>query len=122
MVDWICRKQQGINPSVLLIPTMLLQPYVENAIKHGIVPLKNRQGLVQVRFYLEDDLLIAEVQDNGNGMGTATVNTDSTGIGIKNTARRSRLYNIEYSVADLKRIDVNLTGTLVQLKIPIHQK
>lgn len=111
-----------IDLLTLLMPSMLLQPFIENAVKHGIAPLKNRQGLVQVRFYLEENLLIAEVEDNGNGIGQGTVNTNSTGIGIENTARRSRLYNIGYSVTDLKRIDVNLSGTLVQLKIPILQK
>ncbi len=111
-----------INPSSLLIPSMLLQPYIENAVKHGIAPLQNRQGLVQVRFYLKDDFLIAEVEDNGNGIDKQTVNRESTGIGIENTGRRSKLYDIESRITDLKLIDVNLSGTLVQLKIPLQQK
>jgi ligand-binding sensor domain-containing protein len=111
-----------INPSSLLIPSMLLQPYIENAVKHGIAPLQNRQGLVQVRFYIKDDSLIAEVEDNGNGIDKQTGNSDSTGIGIENTVRRSKLYDIESRVTNLKLIDVNLSGTLVQLKIPVQQK
>jgi len=111
----------SLNTAALLIPSMLLQPYVENAVKHGIAPLKNKQGLVQVRFYVKDNCLMAEVEDNGVGMQTTAGLTGSTGIGNRNTGRRSSLYSITTTVTDLKMKDVNLSGTLVQLKIPISK-
>lgn len=110
-----------INTADTFIPSMLLQPCIENAVKHGVAPLKNRQGQVDVHFYLNNNYLIAEVQDNGNGI-TADVNSnDSTGIGNKNTSRRSSLYNIECSIINLQTRDINLLGTLVQLKIPLKK-
>ncbi len=103
----------------LLIPSMLLQPYLENAVKHGIAPLRNRQGLVQVTFYEKNNTLIAEVQDNGNGIELHNRNTDRVGIGMDNTERRSQLYQIETKIVNLKSVGVHLSGTLVQLTIPL---
>ena len=114
---------KSIDTSNLVIPSMLLQPYIENAVKHGIAPLKNRHGLVQVCFYTKDNSLIAEVRDNGNGIvGSNQMNSGSSGIGIENTERRSKLYNIESQISDLKETDINLTGIMVQLKIPLQRK
>ncbi len=110
---------KSMQPAQLLIPSMLLQPYIENAVKHGIAPLKHRQGLVQVRFYKKDDMLIAEVQDNGNGIDVHNRNTDRVGIGMENTERRSRLYNIATKVVDLRSVHEKLNGTLIQLTIPL---
>jgi two-component sensor histidine kinase len=120
-LSYIVETDKTINPSAILIPSMLLQPYIENAVKHGIAPLKNRHGLVQIRFYTKENFLIAEVQDNGNGIDKEIINRESTGIGTENTERRSQLYNIETQITDLKLIDVNLSGTLVKLKIPLQQ-
>lgn len=113
---------ESIDSSILLIPTMLLQPYIENAIKHGIAPLKNRQGLLQVRFYTKDNSLIAEVEDNGAGIHKEDHATRGTGIGMENTARRSKLYNIDTKVINLSAVEVNLKGTLVQLAMPLQYK
>jgi ligand-binding sensor domain-containing protein len=110
---------KNIDADALLIPSMLLQPYIENAVKHGIAHLKNNLGLVEVKFYKKDDYLIAEIQDNGNGIGNTMAAGESTGIGIINTERRSRLYNIESNIIDLSLVDEHLTGTKVQLKIPL---
>jgi tetratricopeptide (TPR) repeat protein len=59
----------SINKENTLIPPMLTQPFVENAIKHG---LKNGKegGWVQVRFYMKEQSLFFEVNDNGSGLAT----------------------------------------------------
>ncbi|XID94077.1 sensor histidine kinase [Paenibacillaceae bacterium WGS1546] len=51
----------------LMTPKMLLQPIVENALLHGIAPLKT-QGAVQIKIYAADGRLVMRVQDNGVGM------------------------------------------------------
>ena len=78
--------------------------------------------MVQVKFYEKNNALIAEVQDNGNGIDIHNRNTDRVGIGMENTERRSMLYNIETKVVNLKSVAVNLNGTLIQLTIPLQQK
>ena len=58
---------EAIDREALLIPPMLTQPFIENAIKHG---LKHREheGMVAIRFYMEDEKLFFEVKDNGSGI------------------------------------------------------
>jgi two-component system, LytTR family, sensor kinase len=72
------------NTSDLLVPNLILQPLVENAIKHGIEP-HARRGIVQIGARREGDQLFLEVSDNGGGL---SVNHDER-IGLANT--RSRL-------------------------------
>ncbi len=55
-----------IDPDDTLLPTMILQPFVENAIWHGISP-KAETGLIQIRFLPNNGHLLCEVEDNGVG-------------------------------------------------------
>ncbi len=59
--------EEGIDPETVLLPPMLTQPFIENAIKHG---LKNKAegGIVHVHFYMQDSQLFFEVTDNGTGL------------------------------------------------------
>jgi Putative regulator of cell autolysis len=59
--------EEGIDPETVLLPPMLTQPFIENAIKHG---LKNKTegGIVHVHFYMQDSQLFFEVTDNGTGL------------------------------------------------------
>ena len=72
------------------VPTFLLQPLVENAIRHGISP-HARPGLVRISARREGDTLLLEVRDNGGGL---TENgREARGMGIANTrARLEQLY------------------------------
>ena len=56
-----------IDPETMLVPPMLTQPFIENAIKHG---LKNKQagGLIKIYYRLKDGQLHFEVTDNGSGL------------------------------------------------------
>lgn len=58
---------EGIDPETVLLPPMLTQPFIENAIKHG---LKNKSegGIIHVRFYMKNEQLFFEVTDNGSGL------------------------------------------------------
>lgn len=81
-----------------LFPSMLLQPLVENAVKHGIGSLRNentgRKGSIKVEVYREKDKLICTVTDNGKGLqfsGTSSKNHRSySGKGI---IERVKVYN-----------------------------
>lgn len=59
---------EEIRPESISIPSMLLQPYVENAIWHGLLHRENGRGNLWIRFRQpSEDLLIAEIEDNGIG-------------------------------------------------------
>lgn len=68
------------------IPSLILQPVVENALKHGLAP-KIGVGHIWVSAREQDDRLCLEVEDDGIGMGRANAGR-STGVGLANTARR----------------------------------
>jgi hypothetical protein len=55
------------QPSEIEMPSMLIQPIVENAIWHGIANLKDRKGFIQINFELYNGLLKCTITDNGVG-------------------------------------------------------
>jgi len=78
-----------------LVPTLLLQPLVENAVRHGILVRANG-GAVQISVGVQAGLLHLRVEDDGPGLKRA--NPVSTGLGLSNTATRlSELYGTQAS-------------------------
>jgi two-component system, LytTR family, sensor kinase len=73
-----------LDKNAIEIPYLLLQPLVENAIKHGVSNLYE-QGIITLRFYLKRHYLIAEIRDNGKGFNTEGV---QNGFGLKLTKNR----------------------------------
>ncbi len=76
-----------IEAGNLLIPPMLSQPFVENAIKHG---LKNKTvgGLINVRFFMQDNLLFFEVKDNGLGLENKNEQTQHKSVATQIVSER----------------------------------
>ncbi len=60
---------EALDRELILLPPMLTQPFIENAIKHGLKRRENG-GFVQIRFYKEGEALFFEVTDNGSGIET----------------------------------------------------
>ena len=56
-----------------LVPRLLLQPLIENAVFHGVVPLEGRQGRIQIQVDRRDNSLCVVVEDNGIGMSAETL-------------------------------------------------
>jgi sensor histidine kinase YesM len=67
-----------------LVPRMILQPLVENAIIHGIKQLKGK-GTITIKAWMDRDLLFCEVTDNGIGMPAHLLNTEEAGFEKKAT-------------------------------------
>ncbi len=100
--------------AALPLPPMLLQPLVENAIKHGLEP-KIAGGLVRVGARREDSLLVLTVADDGLGFRT-TRGDDGGGLGLANL--RKRLESL-YGVRARLTIEDTQPGTTVTLTLPI---
>jgi len=62
--------EHQIDTTVFTIPPMILQPFIENAIKHGLMYLDHK-GKLDVKFYLKEDTLVCEILDNGVGRDKA---------------------------------------------------
>ena len=96
------------------IPAFLLQPIVENAVKHGVSDLREG-GRVRLRFYREKASFIAEVSDNGAAWDT--VKTPS-GYGLRLTRERIRLLNqlLKGPVIEMTIASTPSTGTIVKIE------
>jgi two-component system LytT family sensor kinase len=105
----------------VMVPSMLLQPLVENSIKHGLSS-KIDGGSIYLRSKLSDSHLTIEVEDDGVGMGSAQLLEPPTGfgeggIGMANIAERLKVL---YGETARMTVDSrNGTGTLVRLRLPV---
>jgi len=97
------------------LPPMLLQPIVENAVKHGIEP-KVEGGEIAVTASVEDGTLVLEVRDTGTGLGGST---SGTGTGLRHVRERlSELYGARGSLAITENSQGGVTATL---RLPLEQ-
>lgn len=96
-----------------LVPPMIMQPIVENAIKHGIAK-SVIGGTISITIKEENDKMKFEISDTGFGLLDAEIN--STGIGLSNTKKRLQIMYNE----DLTLSENNPIGTKVVFKIPIQ--
>jgi len=83
------------------VPRMILQPLVENAIKHGIAG-RNGGNQIHISAGREGDRLWMQVRDNGVGLQVGTLKALRTGVGLSNTRARldclyGRLYRLEFT-------------------------
>ncbi len=108
----------------VVVPSMLLQPLIENSIKHGLEP-RIAGGTVTLRSRLVDHRLLVEVEDDGVGMeperdvspSGSGARQASTGVGMKNVRERMQvLYGTGASVEIVSRPG---RGTKVTLLMPI---
>jgi LytS/YehU family sensor histidine kinase len=105
-----------IQPDNEEIPGMLIQPIVENAVKHGVSAVRN--GTVAIHFSKEAHILLVEITDNGPGFPTPT--DPANGFGLKATEERLRLINEEFKTNIGIRIDRNYpAGAKVVISIPV---
>ncbi len=118
-----------IDTMLYKVPTMLIQPYVENSICHGLMPMEGR-GSVQIDIKLEKDYLSCRIEDNGIGREAAQERKAGRGVnhnslGTQIAASRLELVNELYGTSlktkytDLKDVNGEPAGTLVEIHIPI---
>jgi two-component system LytT family sensor kinase len=104
----------------VVVPSMLLQPLVENSIKHGLAS-KIEGGSIFLRSRLTDTRLIIEVEDDGVGMGAAQLEESSSwagmGIGMANISER-----LHVLYGDTARMTIDShegKGTLIRIRLPL---
>jgi sensor histidine kinase YesM len=113
-----------VDGSVLdgLVPTMILQPLVENAVKHGVTKVAGK-GVIEIRAYRDEgDRLVLRVRDNGPGLGAAASDpADGAGVGLANTrARLQQLYGSDQRLTLVTAPDG--VGVVAEVTLPYHTR
>lgn len=110
-----------LEPQALdgMVPNLILQPIVENAIRHGIAP-RSSPGLIEIDAKHLDRALRIQIRDNGPGIPEhrTSVNLFEKGLGLGNTQNRlEKLYGSDH-LFDLRNSPEG--GLIVTLEIPFH--
>ena len=116
------RVEKEIDPRTLevMVPSILLQPLIENSIKHGLEP-RIHGGTVTLRSRLEGDRISIEVADDGVGMTggpESALRRTGAGIGMKNV--QERLEVLYGNQASFNVVSNPGRGTLVSIEIPAN--
>ncbi len=125
--DYSIRGGLNIDTSKIFVPAMLLQPYVENAIRHGVRFLENKKGEIKILAEKENDFLVCKIDDNGIGREKAAqlksnMHTEYQSRGMQLSRRRAELYEIGLEIIDKKDNEGNATGTTIIISIPLELK
>jgi ligand-binding sensor domain-containing protein/two-component sensor histidine kinase len=119
---------KDLNTDDVMVPPMLIQPFIENAIWHGVVPKKNMD--IHISFRKKGNELICIVDDNGIGIEESLKQKENIAhepsVGIANIKQRIGLLNEKYNLQSTVHIEdkltlpiTNGTGTIVTLHLPI---
>ncbi|HRG19149.1 MAG TPA: tetratricopeptide repeat protein [Flavobacterium lutivivi] len=105
------------------LPPLLIQPFVENAILHGLVP-KEEKGKIKINFDVENNKLICTITDDGIGISKSKQIKENSVKAHKSMAleiTKKRLEIMEATISESAQIDIKEdNGTIVTLQLPIQ--
>ncbi|MCX6223401.1 MAG: histidine kinase [Bacteroidia bacterium] len=119
-----------IDQHLVRIPPMLLQPYLENAILHGLQLIKHK-GLLEVLISDHADYMVIKIIDNGIGREKAKAIRERSGHksrGLANIEKRIQLYNyisnkpLSVNISDIFNDQGEAAGTLVEITVPYEME
>ena len=127
--DFVINKSRAIEDDTAL-PPLLLQPFVENAIIHGLIP-KAEKGMITVSFSIEEESLICTIEDNGIGFDKSKEIKETLVSVHKSMAldiTKKRLEMMEASTAQKANVEIKevksetgeILGTKVILNLPLQ--
>ncbi len=130
MFTWTVDISDDIDIDYFEIPAMLLQPYVENAILHGLTP-RNEGGKLEISLSMSGNNMLCRIKDNGIGRAKAremrqlSSRKDHHSLGMKITSDRLELINnlqgshLSMTISDLEDVNGQSAGTQVDIFIPV---
>ena len=130
LFDYEVKMEKDIDPDSLKVPPMLMQPYVENAIWHGLMQKKGEKGKLDLTLRRSNGHLVCLIEDNGIGRGKAQLLKSKSApkrksYGMKITSDRLAMLNklagadASVQIFDLKKENGTAAGTRVELVIPL---
>jgi tetratricopeptide (TPR) repeat protein len=125
----IAYDEEVLEPEFILFPPMMLQPFVENAIIHG---LKNKEdGHLKIEFECTHQILKITIEDNGCGILASKVQNDRPGHQSmamiifeqrRKLIQRKLKKTINFAVTDLSTLDGNQSGTRIEIMFPLIEQ
>ncbi len=130
LFDYEVKMAKNIDPDSLKVPPMIMQPYVENAIWHGLMQKKGEKGKLDLTLRQSNGHLICLIEDNGIGREEAQQLKSKSAskrksYGMKITSDRLAMLNklasanASVQIFDLKNENGTAAGTRVELVIPL---
>lgn len=130
--DYVCEIDEQLDTDEIVIPALIIQPYIENAIWHGLMPLTNKKGQISLLISKEESKLKMVLKDNGIGRQASgkipkkmkCKNQESMGTHL--TSSRIKLFGSDITNA-IQIIDNyndmnEPTGTTVEIFLPLIEK
>ncbi|MDH3819772.1 MAG: histidine kinase [Gammaproteobacteria bacterium] len=102
-----------------LVPSLILQPLIENAIKYAISPMEEG-GALRITARVQQSTLILQLSDTGPGLGNGNNGQKSSGVGLKNT--RERLQQLYGDAQAFTLAPNEPTGLTVTINIPFEER
>jgi len=129
--EYVIQVDKNIDKEFIAIPPMILQPFVENAILHGINHLKEK-GNLTITFNINNKNLICMIEDNGVGRRRAAEIEQSSGLGHKprgmtiineriNLINKQNIDKIIINIFDKENMDGKSLGTKVEIMLPLKE-
>ena len=127
--EYTIEVEEKIDTHNSQIPPMLIQPYLENAIWHGLMH-KEEKGKLEIKMKLENDFIFCSIEDNGVGRKKAMElktkhKPDHKSSGMQLTQERLEIFNamktqkLDIRILDLTDEKNEPGGTRVEIKIPV---
>jgi len=128
LINYRIEVEDEIDTEDIIIPPLIVQPLIENAIRHGLLPKESADSMVVLRIFERDNVLTIEVEDNGIGLTRAAASRTSLhqSLGLSNMRKRMEHLQkmqqkpIAFSIEELLYPDGNVKGTLAIITISLE--
>lgn len=121
---------EDIDIDFVELPPMMVQPFAENAIKHGLAHFKHNEGRLHIHFYKKDGALCCEIDDNGIGREQSQelrkkINPGYSSHGMAVTKERmelvSKINKADHDITIIDKLEQSrAAGTRVIIKFPVE--
>lgn len=125
-LSYLINIDEAIDPEIIAVPPLLIQPFIENAIEHGILKKKNAIGKIILRIFLQEQEIIFEIEDDGIGIKDSAHMKKEKHHSLATEIIKNRLKLLSKSYRKkpvFNTIDLSdnfgKTGTKVVVKLPV---
>jgi LytS/YehU family sensor histidine kinase len=117
--DYDIQVDEAIDQENTLVPPLILQPFVENSIWHGVAK-KNGKGHITVYIHQENDMLKCVVEDDGDGMKESTAAQEKKSVGMKITKARIDVINKLKNAGASMNVSNKRNGVRAEVRLPLE--